>query len=212
MLIQEEEEEENKRPWRPRRAEQGGWEEGAKDRSALRRFSPLLVKRGYKAQRDGLGESCTRCACSPPPSPSSFSSSLRFLFSSFFPPLGSSCLLPPPPSFSRGMARLFSMRQFNDAMWPRLFAVAGEKSPRGKAEKLARALVETRRGSRQHIGVDFTRSPRIYRTLGKKNAGERLVEIDSASSRPRPRGSPRSSSIFRKDCCGSKRRDDNRDI
>lgn len=146
MLIQEEEEE-NKRPWRPRRAEQGGWEERAKDRSALRRFSPLLVKRGYKAQRDGLGESCTRCACSPPP-PSPPLSLLLFDFFFFFLSSScSSCLLPPPRSFSRGMARLFSMRQFNDAMWPRLFAVAGEKSPRGKAEKLAHALVETRRGS-----------------------------------------------------------------
>lgn len=166
MLIQEEEEE-NKRPWRPRRAEQGGWEERAKDRSALRRFSPLLVKRGYKAQRDGLGESCTRCACSPPPSPSSFSSSLRFLFPLSFLLLlllASFLLL---VLFSRGMARLFSMRQFNDAMWPRLFAVAGEKSPRGKAEKLSRTL-SSKLAEARHIGVDFTRSPRIYRTLGEK--------------------------------------------
>lgn len=145
MLIQEEEEEEeSKRPWRPRRAEQSGWEGRAKDRSALRRFSPLVVKRGYKEQRDGLGESCTRCACSPSrPLPPAFS--LLFIFFFFLFSSCSSCLLP-PLSPSRGMARLFSMRQFNDAMRPRFFAVAGEKSPRGKAEKLARILVETHRG------------------------------------------------------------------
>lgn len=80
MLIQEEEE--GKRPFGggPKKASGEG---GTKDRSALRRFSPLVVKRGYKAQRDGLGESCTRCA-----RPLSLTYSFRF----------SSCFCSSPPS------------------------------------------------------------------------------------------------------------------
>lgn len=58
-----------------------------------------------------------------------------FFFLSPLPSSSSSFLL----LLLRGMARLFSMRQFNDAMRPRLFTVAGEKSPRGKAEKFSRA-------------------------------------------------------------------------
>lgn len=68
MLIQEEEGEEGREgKARPcggrRRIGRGvdGAQARAKDRSALRRFSPRVVKRGYKAQRDGLGESCARC-------------------------------------------------------------------------------------------------------------------------------------------------------
>lgn len=75
-----------------------------KDRSALRRFSPLVVKRGYnKAQRDGLGESCTRCA-----------RLLSLTYSSHSVSCFCSLTRSPSPS-PRGMARLFSMRQFNDA-------------------------------------------------------------------------------------------------
>jgi len=65
MLIQEkeeEEEEESKRPFGGGPKSRADGKGRAKDRSALRRFSPLVVKRGYKAQRDGLGESCTRFA------------------------------------------------------------------------------------------------------------------------------------------------------
>lgn len=116
-----------------RAAEEGGGER-AKDRSALRRFSPLVVKPGYKAQRDGLGKSCARCAC------------LAHLFVLFFFLLLSFLLSSP-----RGMARLFSMRQFNDAMQPRLFAVAGEKrEPEGgSTEGLARLTLSRRRGCAQ---------------------------------------------------------------
>lgn len=180
MLIQEEEEE-NKRPWRPRRAEQGGWEERAKDRSALRRFSPLLVKRGYKAQRDGLGESCTRCACSPPPSPPL---SLLLFFDFFFFFLSSSC---------SSLASFLLLVLFLEE-WLDCFRCANLTMQCGLAflpSQVRRAQGGKRRNSRtlssklaeaRHIGVDFTRSPRNISHPWGKRTGERLVEIDSASS------------------------------
>lgn len=66
MLIQEEEV--GKAAVAEGRAgERRGGGERAKDRSALRPFSPLVVKPGYKAQRDGLGKSCAPLClpCSP---------------------------------------------------------------------------------------------------------------------------------------------------
>jgi len=124
-----------------------GREKRTKDRSALRRFSPLVVKRGYKTQRDGLGESCTRCA--------------RLLTSSSCSSSSSSFCSLPFSTSARGMARLFSMRQFNDAMRPRLFAVAGEKK-RVRGGKLAG--IRARAGSCAH---GFRTLVQIYRAFGR---------------------------------------------
>jgi hypothetical protein len=118
MLIQEAEEEEEeegrgreggKRRGRaaategPRNAEREG---RAKDRSALRRFSPLVVKRGYKAQRDGLGESCARCARLF--FLSFFSGFFFFLFALFF-----FVLFVRPPASPEWGPIVFDARQFN---------------------------------------------------------------------------------------------------
>jgi len=81
-----------------------------------------VVKRGYKAQRDGLGESCARCA--------------RLFFLSFF--SGSFfflfilllfffvfVLFPPARLLAAPNGSIvFDARQFNDATRPRLFTLA----------------------------------------------------------------------------------------
>lgn len=170
MLIQEEEEV-GKRPFGGG-PKSGGGREGTSEGPVGPEtfFSSRGQARGYKAQRDGLGESCTLAVSACSRSPTRPSPSLFFLLLSRV-----HLLLLPFPPFSlhlapRGMARLFSMRQFNDATRPRLFAVAGEKRAQGGKHGDSRA---------REISSAIEQ---IHRTRGRV---ARLAEIDFTFLRAR---------------------------
>lgn len=74
---------------------------------------------------------------------------------------------------------MFSMRQFNDAMRPRLFAVAGEKREEPEGEGAQGTRSRARRRGSLRARISFGRANITYRTRGRMSVSRHTKKLIS---------------------------------